>query len=230
MKTLICKTCQKPFDVQPCNISRAKFCSPSCYHEDLKKRPSPRKGVLLNSVELACEHCGKPFIRIASRLKWGRGKTCSAACQYAMIKQRTFEKTPKATCLNCQKVFAVPPSRRTGKRGVGKYCSRKCRDAHRIGDNHPQYLNGRAQEHRGANWQAQKRKAKRRDKWTCQHCGTTAAENREKTGQPMPVHHITPYRHFDSYLEANELANLVTLCSPCHRKADAEIQRSEREA
>jgi 5-methylcytosine-specific restriction endonuclease McrA len=61
---------------------------------------------------------------------------------------------------------------------------------------------------------AQKRKARARDDRTCQHCGAPGSD----------VHHIRPFRFFTDYREANELTNLITLCKPCHRRADAAIQ------
>jgi DEAD/DEAH box helicase domain-containing protein len=44
------------------------------------------------------------------------------------------------------------------------------------------------------------------------------------------VHHIQPFRTFgyargknDQYLEANRLENLVTLCTSCHRRVEADL-------
>lgn len=122
-------------------------------------------------------------------------------------------------CFNCGNAFQVYESWLNQRKGGGKYCSRECRDAHRHGLNHPQYLG--FGDDRGPNWQAQRRKALKRDDYTCQHCA----------GPGSDVHHIQPFRLFglNRYKEANELPNLVTLCDTCHRRADAEIQRAERE-
>lgn len=179
-------------------------------------------------VELTCEYCGNSFSRQPSRLKYGRGKHCSPACQYAAIRERPKTQVERS-CLNCNNAFFVPPSLLKTTRGAGKYCCRACRDIHRNGMNHPQYINGSAQEHRGPNWQAQKRRAKRRDKWKCRKCGKTHKQCVEEYGQTLHVHHIRPYRLFASYLEANALPNLITLCAPCHRVADADCQRTESE-
>jgi 5-methylcytosine-specific restriction endonuclease McrA len=116
------------------------------------------------------------------------------------------------------------------QKGAGKYCSRECRNLHRCGNNHPQYINGSSSERHGNNWQAQKRKAKRRDKWTCQECGLTHKASMKKYGQPLHIHHKVPYRFFnDNFEKANDLNNLTTLCPECHRKADALFQKLERE-
>ena len=171
-------------------------------------------------IALTCEYCGKGFQQIPSRLKHGRGRHCSPACQYAAIKARPARATMvELVCFNCQVPFTVYQSWLKQRKGGGKYCSRPCRDEHRHGLNHPQYING-GNDDRGPNWQAQRRKALRRDDYTCQGCGSAG----------QGVHHIKPFRLFgmERYKEANEVANLTTLCESCHRRADIEIQRIER--
>jgi DEAD/DEAH box helicase domain-containing protein len=74
----------------------------------------------------------------------------------------------------------------------------------------------------GPNWEKQRREALARDDYRCRTCG---AEGRP--GQGLHVHHIRPFREFgympgrnESYLQANRLSNLVTLCPSCHRRAE----------
>ncbi len=76
---------------------------------------------------------------------------------------------------------------------------------------------------RGPNWAVQRDLARRRDGARCRHCGAP-----EREGQQHDVHHLRPFATFgyipgenDRYLAANELDNLVTLCSKCHRLAEA---------
>jgi DEAD/DEAH box helicase domain-containing protein len=76
---------------------------------------------------------------------------------------------------------------------------------------------------RGPNWTSQRELARRRDGARCRHCGAP-----EREGQQHDVHHIRPFATFgyipgenDYYLAANELGNLVTLCSKCHHLAEA---------
>lgn len=176
--------------------------------------------IMRTMVTLNCKFCGKEFQVQPSRAKHGRGKHCSPACQYAT--KRAMPKAPrvKRVCLNCGTTFELLPSTFRDHIGVGKYCKRKCRDEHRVGKNHPQSITGDRDPRykHGANWQAQRRKARKRDNRICQHCN--------EKGQD--VHHIKPFRLFDSYKDANVLSNLVTLCKPCHRKADAAYQQVTR--
>ena len=76
---------------------------------------------------------------------------------------------------------------------------------------------------RGPNWAEQRDKARQRDGFRCQHCGAP-----ERPGRQLDVHHLVPFREFGyvpgqniRYLEANRLENLSTLCSSCHRRAEA---------
>lgn len=70
----------------------------------------------------------------------------------------------------------------------------------------------------GPNWDKQRNEARARDGYRCQICGAP------EQGRSHDVHHKTPFRQFASYQQANQLANLVTLCRPCHRRAEAAVQ------
>lgn len=74
----------------------------------------------------------------------------------------------------------------------------------------------------GPNWPAQREQARQRDQYRCRTCNAPEREDRKHD-----VHHITPFREFgyvpgenEAYLRANELDNLITLCSVCHRRAE----------
>lgn len=78
---------------------------------------------------------------------------------------------------------------------------------------------------RGPNWAEQRNRARARDGHRCRHCGAPERPNRAHD-----VHHIQPFRTFnyirgknDRYLEANRLANLVTLCTSCHRRVEEDL-------
>jgi DEAD/DEAH box helicase domain-containing protein len=70
----------------------------------------------------------------------------------------------------------------------------------------------------GPNWQAQRERARARDGYRCQICGVLEA------GRQHHVHHKIPFRTFPSYLQANVLENLVTLCPNCHRIAETAVR------
>ena len=76
---------------------------------------------------------------------------------------------------------------------------------------------------RGPNWEQQRDLTRRRDAFRCRHCGAP-----ERPDRQHDVHHLRSFREFnyvmgenDNYLQANDLGNLITLCSACHRLAEA---------
>ncbi len=70
----------------------------------------------------------------------------------------------------------------------------------------------------GPTWPRQRDLARARDGFRCQMCGTPEGEKAHH------VHHKIPFRMFDSIEQANQLANLVTLCNSCHRKVETAVR------
>lgn len=70
----------------------------------------------------------------------------------------------------------------------------------------------------GPDWGRIRERVRARDKYTCQVCGAVEA------GRQHDVHHKVPFRAFTSYMEANRLENLTTLCPTCHHKAEQNVR------
>ncbi len=70
----------------------------------------------------------------------------------------------------------------------------------------------------GQNWENIKRKVRMRDQFTCQVCGKT------EQSQSFHVHHIKPFRFFNSSYEANQMNNLTTLCPACHKRVEVNVR------
>ena len=70
----------------------------------------------------------------------------------------------------------------------------------------------------GPDWNRIRLAVRTRDGFRCQACG--AAES----GREHDVHHKIPFKAFSSVVEANQLDNLITLCSSCHRKAEQNVR------
>jgi DEAD/DEAH box helicase domain-containing protein len=70
----------------------------------------------------------------------------------------------------------------------------------------------------GPDWEAQRDAARARDAYRCQRCGVPERDRQHD------VHHRIPFRAFESYQEANQLSNLVTLCPRCHRRAETSVR------
>lgn len=68
----------------------------------------------------------------------------------------------------------------------------------------------------GASWAEQRRKARRRDEYSCVVCGMTEEQHKDEYGWELEVHHIKPFRKCDDHHEANDLENLATVCREHH--------------
>jgi DEAD/DEAH box helicase domain-containing protein len=70
----------------------------------------------------------------------------------------------------------------------------------------------------GPTWRKQKQAARERDGFTCQNCGAVEDD------RAHDVHHITPFRAYETAEDANRLENLTTLCPTCHRRAETFVR------
>ena len=70
----------------------------------------------------------------------------------------------------------------------------------------------------GPAWSRQRDIARARDGFRCQICGEPEIDKAHH------VHHKIPFRMFESATQANQLANLITLCNSCHRKVETAVR------
>lgn len=202
-----CEKCGKKFKSPHCYtaVGRGKFCSVRCAFESKSKQ-----------VEVFCQECGKGFKVQLSRIKIGEGKFCSKKCA-----SKSMSRPVETICQICGKVFNSVISERR------KFCSQQCRGEWYgktfYGENHPKWRGGFPESY-GPNWNEQRRKALKRDSYTCLACG----KKKSVFSNNPDVHHIIPFRTFgyvhgqnDNYKAANELTNLITLCRKCHMDAES---------
>ncbi len=71
----------------------------------------------------------------------------------------------------------------------------------------------------GPNWAKQRDAARARDGYRCQVCYRP-----EENGRAHHVHHKVPFRSFPSFVEANRLENLITVCPECHRRVETAVR------
>ncbi len=70
----------------------------------------------------------------------------------------------------------------------------------------------------GPDWNSIRDIILERDHNTCQICSTGGDKN------SLHVHHKQPLRSFPNFTDANQLGNLVTLCSRCHQRAETVVR------
>lgn len=193
----ICEICGKTFMVSPYRVKTARFCSQVCggkWHHS--QRPNmgyrfPKGNQLRKGL--------RPTNAFTSEQVQGENSP-------SWVEGETF------VCENCGKSFQVKPWL-VRQNGMPRYCSQKCFRAHCKGENDPRYVGG-PKTYRGRGWRKARLLAVERDNGTCQRCG-------KHIGSSIPVHHIKPFRTFQSAQEANALENLICMCQSCHMKDES---------
>lgn len=169
-------------------------------------------GETLAVTTSTCKQCGESFEHRDRR----NPHTCSIECR---DKWQSGENASNwrggkitLTCEWCDEEFRVNPNK-SHRRFCGDPCASSWHSEQITGEDNPSWNGGQVRYY-GPTWERQKKRARKRDQYRCQHCRTTVAE----LGKNPSVHHITPFREFDDSERANRLDNLITLCEPCHRK------------
>lgn len=246
--THICPTCNQEFIVYPKHPD-VKYCSHKCHGEARKQRvqttcqncgilfeqkPSENKQFCsrkcanhhnnkinpLNHKQCICEWCNKEFITRHD----AQGRFCSSQCrsEFAATQRPKGIRKPEIhitmNCKVCNKPYQTT-THHVRLRG-SSCCSRECvailQSQLKRKDGNPNYRGGTIL-YRGANWGRQSRKALKRDGDKCQICHKKVNRKKHDYG----IHHIIAFRLFDgNYVQANQLSNLITLCSSCHARVE----------
>jgi hypothetical protein len=193
MIELTCPVCGKTFEAYPSRLRDAKY-TPVCSRECLYRGRT--LGIIKREVT-------KPYnITEEGREGWRRA---------AQERTGILRKPPTVfTCETCGKEVSIPQGKMCPSRQC-RFCSPECANVGNQGAGNPAWRGG-YNGYYGPNWRAQKRAARKRDGYVCQDCGRTQKD----IGRSLDVHHIRRFADFDSYLEANHLDNLVSLCHRCH--------------
>ncbi len=158
-----------------------------------------------------CMHCGNVFELPGSESPL---RFCSRRCWRAYYTQRWPQ-----VCGCCGQTFWRLLV------GATAFCSKACELQWLVDQVQPpadvQVTTGAR--YYGPNWSQQRRAARERDLFCCRRCGASE----ELLGYELHVHHRQPFRSFgyvpgknDYYLQANRLANLISLCAACHPKLE----------
>lgn len=173
------------------------------------------------SLKTNCEVCGKSISIKGDRRNLAH-HYCSKACAGKGITLGISRNTKydrgdywqEVSCLNCQTKF----QRRKGEiaRYPTSFCCVKCngewKSKNITGDKVYNWKGG-YDPYYGENWTYQRRKARERDNHTCQKCGKT----KDQLGRNLDVDHKIPFEAFNGdWKTANQLSNLISLCSSDH--------------
>lgn len=217
----------KPLDNKQCKDCGANFYASydkmycdDCFSMEGSKNPN-YKGKKKTSN---CVECGSEIEYYESNKK---GLYCSK-CQ----KKRPWEsidiknlsaphygnkKTVK--CYWCgdkvEKVFSEISKRNF----CGVNCKHSWLSEYYKGENHPNWVDNYKSSYTG-DWWNNRKKALKRDNYTCQNCGS----HEDELNDSLDVHHIKPLRKFIDKQKAHKLENLVALCRQCHAKEEQKLR------
>lgn len=230
--TRICQNCGKQFHChKPSGKDKKLFCSRHCFYQYRKNLPEHWK---------PCIVCGKKFwVIFPSYYKNGCLRTCSKECSH-ILRVKAFDNPRQhairvmngkrngskshperrvfihKTCKQCSKPYILTGKADHSRRANSNFCSHDCwyEFIRKDRSKHPNWKGGYSPFY-GPNWEKQKRIARKRDNYTCQKCRKVESPN----SPTLHVHHVKPFRLFgiERYQEANDLSNLITLCSHCHK-------------
>lgn len=208
--------------------SRHHFCGQKCWGKwyastPHTSRPGPR-------VAVPCSTCGRELSLLPSAMTDHQEHFCNLECRARwMSKTMAGVHNPNwnrvdGICDGCGETLTLTPYRL--KSHSMHFCDMQCRglwqSRNMVGAAHPNWTGG-GFNYYGPNWRQQRAAARARDGYTCQYCGRPERRLRRR----LDVHHITPFRTFgyrygvnDNYLAANNLSNLISLCSSCHKRAE----------
>lgn len=208
----ICETCGQEFEYWG---TPRRFCSKECRLITGWIDSDPVKHSIFT-----CEWCGKEFEEWTYR----QPRFCSAQCrsEFAARQPKPTTRKPEIhitrTCKWCSEEYKTTTHQVRLRNS--SYCSIECRaSAQGIsmrGEGNPNWKGGLDPNQYGPNWNAQSRKAKKRDSHACQICGYQSGGDKI-----LDVHHIVPFKEFDdNWKSANQLSNLICLCRPCHQQVE----------
>lgn len=206
-----CPNCQRPFIPKE---SKQKSCSLSCgvtaYHALQRKQRTRR-----------CQGCQKEFHPYPSTIQRSSAKWCSMACYVAFRSKRPAFIEVK--CAECGTQFHRTKAAIDRVKSGNAYCSRVCATKSHTGprgETHPHWRGG-TRLYRGVLWRRLAEEIRERDKRQCRRCGKQESEQKRR----LSVDHIRPFREFATLEEANDRANLVSLCDSCHSTKTSTVER-----
>lgn len=123
--SLMCLICGKEYFVYKYQIGKSKYCSHKCLGE------AKRQKSLINSkANINCECCGNVFKRKSTKQRF-----CSLQCSAKSIcksgqENSLYIERIALICEHCNSTFLKRPVEITRHPSSGRFCSRKCKDAH----------------------------------------------------------------------------------------------------
>lgn len=189
-----------------------------------------------NSINVECGYCKKPVLTTPYKIKTQKNVYCNRICMgkskvtqdYSKFDNINIQKDGvgriKIKCSGCGEVIYKHPYRLLRSKNL--FCNIKCHGKwlaeNKTGKNSNTYKGGR--NYYGESWGRAKILARERDSYSCKRCGKT----KDEMGKNPDVHHIIPFRQFGeiNHKSANNLNNLISCCSACHKILEQESNKN----
>ncbi len=207
---------------------KKKYCSDECRDAAVTYEGMDNPNYRGGKETTSCDLCGASFEYYPSENEGLYCPDCVETEQWREQPPLEGDNNPqwkggklKLECAACNESVRRYPSDVTGEVTV---CDRDCLSdwlsAEFTGDGHPNWKGGDTGNY-GPGWNRVRREALERDGHECVLCGATKAD----ISRNPDVHHIVPVRVFAESdgcekTDAHRLDNVISLCLPCHRKAD----------
>lgn len=234
-EVISCDICGKPIERHKSEINKQKrhFCGHECFSvwkSQQKDKSAPRWNG--GKIAVNCANCGKEIKRVRSEVE-NRSEYffCNTKCasewrskKYVGENHPNWKGRIETECTYCGNPLKIERwrAKHTKKFFCNVNCHGKWQSQNLTGNNRYNWKGGKIPYY-GPSWGFQRDATRKRDSYTCQHCGMTQEEH----GQKLHVHHLKPFREFnyvinenENHIQANDLDNLITLCRWCHRKAE----------
>jgi hypothetical protein len=205
-----------------------RYCSEDCRDAAVSFEGENHPNYSDAKEETECDICGTKFEYYLSEKK---GLYCSTC-----VEEENWRYRPKITGkdhprwsggeqeLACDWCDAKVVRQQNNINSEHVFCSEACQSEWLseafTGEGHPNWKGG-VEANYGRGWNRVRRRALERDGYECVLCGTS----KDELGRNPDGHHIVPVRAFvetpaTTEADAHYLANVVSLCPACHRKAE----------
>lgn len=214
-----------------------EYCSEECHRDGVSFAGAENPNYRGGKTSTDCDSCGETFEYYPSDKEGVYCPACVEATNWrdpprfesGCDNPRWRGGKRELVCGVCGDEFERHPGNVQSEVTVcGDECRAEWLSEEFSGEGHPNWKGGGNQDY-GKGWNEVRRKALQRDGRQCAVCGTP----REELGRNPDVHLIRPVRSFaepeqHDVGDAHSLANVVSLCIGCHRRAEfGKISREE---
>lgn len=205
-----------------------KYCSDDCRQEAVTFENSANPNYNGEKTTTTCEICGSAFDYYPSNKEGVYCPDCVETEKWQSPPNIEGDRNPRwiggrqdFECVMCGTTVERYPSDVPGEVIL---CSTTCRrewlSESFTGEGHPNWKGG-GNEPYGEGWNEIRNRALGRDGYACAICSADESD----IGRNPDVHHIIPVRAYiqstrHNKKDAHRLANVITLCPSCHRKAE----------